>query len=82
MGLVQLFTTLEAGKDFKNCFLKTITMKLDCIEKYNKVDVIIASKEVFSSYKLSYMLELFMSKNKSVQQELIKHLRLFEDGKN
>jgi hypothetical protein len=82
MGLVQLFTTLEAGKDFKNCFLKTIIMKLDCIEKYNKMDVIIASKEVFSSYKLSYMLELFMSKNKSVQQELIKHLRLFEDGKN
>lgn len=82
MGLVQLFTTLEAGKDFKNCFLKTIIMKLDCIEKYNKVDVIIASKDVFASYKLSNMLEMFMRKKKDVQQELIKHLRLFEDGKS
>jgi histone H3/H4 len=82
MGLVQLFTTLKAGYDFKNCHLKTITMKLECVDKYNKIDVIVASKDVFAIYKLSSIFETFMHKGKKVQQELVKHLRIFESGKS
>ena len=80
MGLVQPFTTLEVGNEFRNCLLNTIIMKLDCIEKYNNVDVIVASNGVFVSYKLSNMFELFASKDQTVQQEFIKRFRLFEDG--
>ena len=82
MSLVQLFTTLESGKEFKNCFLKTIIMKLETIEKYKKVDVIIASKEVFATYKISNMLEMFASKDQKIQQELIKQFRLAEISKD
>lgn len=80
LGLVQLFTLLEAGKEFKNCFLKTITMKLDAIKKYNKVDIIVASDDVFASYKLAEAFEMFRSKSDSIQQNFIKHLRNSESG--
>lgn len=80
LGLVQLFTTLKEGKEFKNSYLKTIIAKLDCIGKYNKTDIIIASKDVFAIYKFSESLEMFRTKNEKVQQEFIRHARLFESG--
>lgn len=78
LGIVQLFTTLESGKQFKNCSLQTITKKLDVDKKYIKTDLIVSSKDVFASYKLSEAFEMIMNKNKKVQQDFIKHLRIAE----
>ena len=80
LGVVQLFTLLEKGKEFRNCWLKTIIMKMDCINKYKKCDLIVASKDVFTTYKLANAFEMFKTKSASVQQEFIKELRYFENN--
>ncbi len=78
MGVVQLFTLLEAGKQYKNCSLQTITKKLDIHGKYNKTDLLVSSKDVFASYKLSEAFELIMNKDINIQQNFIKYLRISE----
>jgi molybdenum-dependent DNA-binding transcriptional regulator ModE len=82
MGVVQLFTLLEAGKQFKNCSLQTIMKKLDIHGKYNKTDLLVSSKDVFANYKLSEAFELVMNKDIKVQQNFIKYLRISEGSAN
>lgn len=75
LGLVQLFTLLEAGKQYKNEHLQTIIMKMDCIKKYNKTDLLVASKDVFANYKLSDAIEIAFSRSDFVQQAFVRCLR-------
>jgi hypothetical protein len=80
LGIVQLFTTLESGKKFKNCSLQTMIKQLDVQGKYNKTDLIVSSKDVFASYKLSEAFEMILNKDKKIQQEFIKHLKISEES--
>lgn len=80
LGIIQLFTTLESGKKFKNCSIQTIIKQLDVQGKYNETDLIVSSKDVFASYKLSEAFEMILNKNKEVQQSFIKHLRISEES--
>lgn len=75
LSLVQLFTLLEVGKQYKNEHLQTIIMKMDCIKKYNKTDLIVASKEVFANYKLSEAMEIAFNRSDLVQQAFVRCLR-------
>ncbi|MDD3999900.1 MAG: transposase [Bacilli bacterium] len=80
LGIVQLFTTLESGRKFKNCSLQTIIKQLDVQGKYNKTDLIVSSKDVFASYKLSEAFEMIVNKNKDIQLDFIKHLKKSEES--
>lgn len=71
LSLIQLFTMLPQGKNYKNKHLKTIINKLDPLNLYSKTDYIISRNGVFETYKDIELFKLFCEKGPEFQKMFI-----------